>query len=253
MRCLGYDVWEWAELVSGLLGISKARVLVGDVKGKALWKVFEEVLKYPRGYPVQYILRKAVFYGFEFYVEEGVFIPRSDTEKIVDIVLKLAPRNGKVLDLCTGSGVIGITLKLLRPDLKVFLSDKDKKALKVAKLNSERLGADVFIVGCDLLDCFKGKFDILVSNPPYIPVEDVGKYDKKVIFEAKDALVGGDTGFEITQRIIENAIKVLGDGGYLILETDPQHFPKFPPKTKFIDRFAILNYETLKMRNQHPR
>jgi Methylase of polypeptide chain release factors len=128
MRCLGYDVWEWAELVSGLLGISKARVLVGDVNVKELWKVFEEVLKYPRGYPVQYILRKAVFYGFEFYVEEGVFIPRSDTEKIVDIVLKLAPRNGKVLDLCTGSGVIGITLKLLRTDLKVFLSDKDKKA-----------------------------------------------------------------------------------------------------------------------------
>jgi len=242
MKCLGYDMWEWVELVSGILGISKARVLVGDVKKRELLRVFDEVLKYPRGYPVQYILKKAVFYGFEFYVEEEVFIPRSDTEKAVDIVLSLAPKNGWILDLCTGSGVIGITLKLLRPDLVVFLSDRNKKALRVAKINSRKFNAEVFIVGCDLLECFKGKFDVIVSNPPYIPAGDLGRYDKKVLFEDAGALVGGDTGFEITRKIMDMAKEVLKEGGYLVLETDPQHFPKFPPETKFIDRFAILEF-----------
>ncbi len=252
MKCLGYDSWDWADLVSGILGISKARVLVGDVRGRELWKVFENILKYPRGYPVQYILNRVVFYGFEFYVEEGVFIPRSDTEKLVDIVLSLAPTNGWILDLCTGSGAIGITLKLLRPDLVVFLSDREYKALKVAKINSQRFNVEVFIVGCDLLECFKGKFDLVVSNPPYVPAKELGKYDKKVLFEDAKALVGGDTGFEITQRIIDNVKGVLKEGGYLVLETDPKHFPKFPPETKFIERFAILDFEAIKRCNPNP-
>ncbi|MEO0139246.1 MAG: peptide chain release factor N(5)-glutamine methyltransferase [candidate division WOR-3 bacterium] len=244
-ECFGYSRWEWVEILSGILRIPKARALIGDFDVKRLREVFDVLQDYPKGYPYQYILRRANFYGFEFYVDERVLIPRSDTEGIIDIAKELAPKNGWVLDLCTGSGIIGITLKILRPDLRVFLTDKSLDALKVAKLNAKRFGVDAHILACDLLSCFKGRFDIIVSNPPYIPENLLGKYDKKVLFEPKIALIGGKTGFEITKRILEGAKSVLKKGGYLVIETDPQHFDRFPKGTRFYDRFAVISWETL--------
>lgn len=244
-RCFGYDQREWVEVLSGILRISKARVLVGDFDKRLLLKVFDVLMDYPKGYPYQYILRRADFYGFEFYVDERVLIPRVDTETIVDITMDLVPRGGWVLDLCTGSGAIGITLKVLRPDLKVFLSDISKDALRVAKLNAGRFGVDVYLIACDILSCFKGVFDVIVSNPPYIPENILGKYDKRVLFEPKTALVGGETGFEITEKILKCAKRVLKSGGYLIVETDPQHFNNFPKGTRFYDRFAVISSDIL--------
>ncbi len=241
-KCFGMDFGEWIYFLSECTGISTSRILIGDFNIKSLQKAIGILFKYPKGYPYQYILRKSVFYGREFYVDERVMIPRSDTERLVDIVLPYLRDGFYVLDLCAGSGVIGITLKLLFPGITVFLSDISREALKVAEINVKKFGIDANIIACDLLKCFKRRFDIIVSNPPYIPEDMLGRYDRRLFYEPRISLVGGRYGYEITKKLIEEARLALKEGGYLFIESDPMHFHIFPKNAKFIDRFVILRF-----------
>ena len=127
--------------------------------------------------PIQYILNEAFFYGRKFYVDDAVLIPRPETEELVSLVIdtskKLKLRNPKILDIGTGSGCIPITLALEMPSSKVFALDKSARALAVAKKNAESLGARVGFIEADILSSQLSlePFDIIVSNPPYIPFE----------------------------------------------------------------------------------
>ncbi|NPA80058.1 MAG: peptide chain release factor N(5)-glutamine methyltransferase [Thermotogae bacterium] len=239
-RCLAQETEELLELAEGILGISRARLLVEGVDLGGARALLETLLGYPKGYPVPYILGRVPFYGKVFLVDERVLIPRSETEGLIDIVLSLGISPKRIVDVGTGSGVLGITLKLLFPDALVILTDLSPDALKVAKRNALRLGAEVRMVATDLLAGLRGEYDLIVSNPPYVAEGEVGIYDPRVRFEPEMALRGGRTGYEITERLVREAMGMLSPGGYLIFESDPKHFHRLPAGAEIRGRFVIL-------------
>jgi HemK-related putative methylase/protein-(glutamine-N5) methyltransferase, release factor-specific len=167
--------------------------------------------------PLQYVLGNTEFYGKKLEVKEGVLIPRPETELLTEEVIKLA--EGKtVLDLCTGSGAIAIAVKL-ETSCTVTASDVSDVAIEVAKRNAELNGVEIEIIKSDLFNDITGKFDIIVSNPPYIPTADVaGLMSEVKDYEPLLALDGGADGLDIIRRIAEDAKTRLNDGGILLLE-----------------------------------
>lgn len=169
--------------------------------------------------PLQYILGTQEFMGLMFYVDENVLIPRQDTEGLVEKVLSLTRGTEKVLDLCTGSGCIAISLKKHKNTLQVSAVDISSKALQVAKKNAENLQADVTFIESDLFDKVTGTFDVIVSNPPYIQSDVI----KTLMPEVKDnepllALDGREDGLYFYRKIIKEAKNYLRTEGILCLE-----------------------------------
>lgn len=170
------------------------------------------------GKPLQYVLGNTDFFGYEFFVDENVLIPRFETELLVDKLLPYINKNSRVLDLCCGSGAIGITIKL-KKDCTVVLSDLSEGAVAVSQKNAQKLGADVVVLNGDLFEKVKEKFDLIVSNPPYIPTQDILGLDKNVKdFEPTMALDGGDDGLDFYRAIISQAPAYLSDNGMLAFE-----------------------------------
>ena len=189
---------------------------------------------------MQYVTNKQEFMGLEFYVDENVLIPQPDTEilveEVIDICKNLNAHNNsykdgnneciKILDLCTGSGAIGISIAKNIENSKITLSDISKKALEVAKQNCKNIigytnsenSNKIKIIQSDLFENINDKFDIIVSNPPYIKSEVIETLDKEVQNEPKIALDGGKDGLEIYRRIIDESYKYLKLNGYLALE-----------------------------------
>ena len=158
--------------------------------------------------PVQHLIGHSYFFGYAFKVNEDVLIPRAETEQLVGHVLYYIDTyfpNQKVnlLDLGTGSGCIGLTLALEEKSLHVTISDISEKALKIASFNNENLHAEATVIQSDLFDSIHEKFDVIVSNPPYIPdseiVEDIVQKEPSV------ALYGGTLGVDFYDRILEQA------------------------------------------------
>ena len=176
--------------------------------------------------PVRYILGEVDFMGLDFYIEEGVLIPRSDTEVLVEEVLKIIGKDEKlyVCDLCSGSGAIGISLAYYRKNIMVDLIDFYEKPEKISKKNiiKNNLENQVKFIKSDLLkEPIKElkKYDIIVSNPPYIK-EDVIEtlMDDVKNYEPRSALSGGDSGLIFYERIVEESKKVLKENGILAFE-----------------------------------
>ncbi|MFA5148273.1 MAG: peptide chain release factor N(5)-glutamine methyltransferase [Candidatus Omnitrophota bacterium] len=190
-------------------------------------EAFHEALdSYARGIPVQYITGLAEFMGFEFEVNCSVLIPRPETEILVERVLALIERESmerpRILDLGTGSGAIAVSLTKLSPSCRILASDVSEEALEVARGNSAAngLGEGIEFVNSDL---FKGipdkiKFDVIISNPPYIPSEDYDSLPLEVRSEPRIALDGGLKGLEFYGKIIPEASARLKKGGFLALE-----------------------------------
>lgn len=176
--------------------------------------------------PVRYILGECDFYGLDFYVEEGVLIPRSDTEILVEEVLKEIPKDAemKVCDLCCGSGAIGIALAYNRSNINVDSIDFYEIPEKITKKNIERneLEGRVTFIKSDLLKYpidHGNKYDILVSNPPYIRNEEIEKLMEDVKdYEPRTALSGGDDGLIFYRRIVDESKEVLSNEGILAFE-----------------------------------
>ncbi len=169
--------------------------------------------------PVQYITGKTYFYGLEFFCDKSVLIPRFDTEVLVEEVIKRAPKNSELLDLCTGSGCIAICVKHEREDIAVSASDISKEALIVAEKNKDRYNLDIKLIRSDLFENIDKKFDIIVSNPPYIPTKVISGLDDKVKdFEPKGALDGGEDGLDFYKEIAKEAVNYLKDESILIME-----------------------------------
>ena len=173
-----------------------------------------------RRVPLQYLTGEAEFLGQVFRVDERVLIPRPETEMLVERALAtLAGRTApRVLDLCCGSGCIGVSVKLARPDAQVTLTDASEGALAVAQENARRLGAQADFRLGDLFSPVEGAFDAILSNPPYIPAADCLTLQEEVRREPLMALDGGADGLDFYRRIAAQAPSHLTDGGVLLLE-----------------------------------
>ncbi|MFR0859123.1 MAG: peptide chain release factor N(5)-glutamine methyltransferase [Christensenellales bacterium] len=149
--------------------------------------------------PLQYILGETEFMGLTFHVEPGVLIPRADTEILVEKALKVMPPNARVLDIGTGSGAIAVSLARLGQAARVTAVDVSDKALEIARKNAENNGADVEFVKSDCFSALQGrKYDMIVSNPPYISDEEMQTLMPEVRQEPELALFGGGDGLDFT-------------------------------------------------------
>ena len=170
------------------------------------------------GEPIQYIIGKQEFMGIEFNVNKDVLIPQPDTEILVEETIKIAKKYNKpkVLDLCTGSGAIAVSIKKYIPEAEVFASDISIKALQLAKINN--IDNNINFIESNLFENINNEFDIIVSNPPYIRTEEIKSLSKEVQNEPLIALDGGQDGLNFYRDIIKQAHNYLKSNGKLCLE-----------------------------------
>lgn len=169
--------------------------------------------------PLQYIIGEQEFMGLKFKVNSNVLIPRQDTETLVEEALKHIKPGMKVLDLCTGSGCIIVSIAKNVPDIVCFGTDISKQALLVAKENAKRNDVEVELKRSDLFDNITGTFDVIVSNPPYIATAEIASLMPEVRdFEPIEALDGKEDGLYFYRIIIEKSMDFLNPDGYLCLE-----------------------------------
>lgn len=213
-------------LLSHLLKKDKMYLVINDTEEVdiSIEKQFEEAVeKLGQGYPVEYITCKKEFMGLEFFVNENVLIPQPDTEILVEEAINLIKEKkiSHVLDLCTGSGAIAISIANYTKDVKLVASDISNEALKVAKKNAKKLNMDdkVSFVQSNLFDNLeKDSFDMIVTNPPYIKTKVIDTLDEEVKKEPMLALDGGEDGLDFYKKIIEEVPSYLSKDGYLCME-----------------------------------
>jgi release factor glutamine methyltransferase len=171
------------------------------------------------GKPTQYITKKTEFYGREFRVTPDVLIPRPETEHVVEAALRVARGERRILDVGTGSGALAVTLQL-ETGAAVWATDISLAAARVAGLNARCLGAQVSVVVCDTMSAIRDAgMDLIVSNPPYVPLSQREGLQKEVRdWEPHVALFAGENGFEVYERIVTAAPLVLRPGGWLVME-----------------------------------
>lgn len=216
------------ELLAFVLGVEKQYLVIhltDELNAEDYIKFKENINKLINGKPLQYITNNQEFMGLNFFVNENVLIPQPDTEIIVEETLKkckeLLLKNGKIkiLDLCTGSGAIAVSLSIfLGDEAEVFASDISTKALEVAKYNNGKNNTNVRFIESNLFkNIQEQKFNIIVSNPPYIRSDVINKLSKQVQNEPHLALDGGEDGLKFYKKIIEQSCNYI-ENGYLILE-----------------------------------
>lgn len=183
-------------------------------------KVIRRLLE---GEPLQYIIGRQEFMKLNFLVNKDVLIPRQDTEILVEEVINIAEKipNPVILDLCTGSGAIAVSLAKYIKNSKIYASDISKNALRLARENAKLNGVlnNIEFIESNLFDKIKDlKFDIIVSNPPYIRTDEIKTLNIDVRNEPKLALDGGKDGLDFYKKITENAFQYLNRQGYLCFE-----------------------------------
>ena len=187
----------------------------------------KEYLKYiellKQGEPIEHITHQKEFMKLNFYVDENVLIPRQDTEVLVEEVIKIAKKINakKILDLCTGSGAIAVSLAKYLENVQLTALDISGKALDIAISNAKNnhVQEKITFVESNLFeDLAQEKYDIIVSNPPYIKRKEIENLDMEVRREPKIALVGGEDGLDFYKKIIDKGYEYLKYGGYICLE-----------------------------------
>lgn len=218
-------VFESKQIIKHITGYTNAQILtkytqpLTEFQMNNLTVIIKQRLIH---YPLQYIIGKWNFFGYEFFVGPGVLIPRSDTETLMDVCLETlkAKTNPRALDLCAGTGCIGITLNGEIPTAEVTLVEKFDEALAYTKKNAEHNNADVKIIKGDVLktEGADGQYDLIVSNPPYINGADMKALQPEVTFEPATALAGGEDGLDFYRAITAGYKKHLKSGGVLAFE-----------------------------------
>lgn len=172
------------------------------------------------GKPIQYILNNQVFYGYNFYVDENVLIPQPDTECLVEEVINIAEKFSekiKILDMCTGSGAIAISLRK-NINATIFASDISDEALDIARKNTTINQTEITFIKSNMFENIKDKFDIIVSNPPYIETDVIPILSEEVKNEPKLALDGGKDGLDFYRILAKESGEYLNDNGILAVE-----------------------------------
>ena len=193
----------------------------------------ESLDKISKNYPIDYIINKKNFYGYDFYVNEDVLIPRPETEELVQWVLEdnaNINKSIKLIDLCSGSGCIGITISKENKNMDVIMSDVSEKALEVCNKNKVQLNSEVKTIKLDLNSNFKSKYkyDVIVSNPPYLSPNEANKIGENVKFEPEIALFTPiNNPLHFYKRIIEFALINLNKKGQIYLELNPVFIKDF--------------------------
>ena len=198
--------------------------LINQDSKKKILKSLDQISK---NYPIDYIINKKNFYGYDYYVNEDVLIPRPETEELVQWVLEDNSNNNKskkLIDLCSGSGCIGITISKENRNIDVTLSDVSEKALEICNKNKIKLNTCAKTVKLDLNSnfIFQNKFDIIVSNPPYLSTNEANEIGENVKFEPKIALFAPiNNPLHFYKKIIEFALINLNKKGQIYLEINP--------------------------------
>lgn len=212
------DAWYLFEHVFKLTRVNYLLKQQEEASEDAYVRYMERINQRKAHIPLQHILGVQEFMGLEFEVNEHVLIPRQDTECLVERVMEYAS-NKSVLDVCTGSGCIIISLACLGNIANATAVDISRQALAVASKNGEKLGADVTFVESDLFSQIDGKYDIIVSNPPYIPTQVIESLMEEVReHEPRLALDGKEDGLYFYRRIVEEAPDFLNKDGMLFFE-----------------------------------
>lgn len=211
-------------LLSELLNEPKEYLIINqdeEIKVKTEKEFKKNIEKIVNGYPIQYIIKKQEFMKLNFYVDENVLIPQPDTEILVEKVINICKEleNVKILDMCTGSGAIAISLAKYIENSVVMASDISENALEVAKKNAKENEVEINFLKSDMFNEFSNiKFDVIVSNPPYIEKDVIKSLSKQVKYEPHIALDGGKDGLYFYKILTEDAYKFLNKNGYLCLE-----------------------------------
>jgi release factor glutamine methyltransferase len=207
-------------LATGKAGLAAHPELAAEARRHP--RYLEYIERRLTGEPVAYILGEREFYGLDFHVTPDVLIPRPETELLVELALARIPEGEprEVLDIGTGSGCIAVTLAHLRPRARVIATDVSNAALQVAQRNARRHAADNLELRCG--DAFAPvlaeRFDVIVSNPPYVPANDPHLAQGDLRFEPKHALTSGADGLTLMRTIIAQGPARLRPGGWLLLE-----------------------------------
>ncbi|MDR0410968.1 MAG: peptide chain release factor N(5)-glutamine methyltransferase [Treponema sp.] len=214
-------------LLEHILGISHTRLLlrVGNSVDQESVKRFHRALnRRLNGECTAYIIGYKEFWGLPFIITPDVLVPRPDTETLVETALNFIKQGWmeSVLELCTGSGAVAVSLKREVPYLSVTAGDVSRKALAVARENAQHLQADVTFVYSDLFEHIEGRFDLIVANPPYIPTCVIETLAREVQNEPRLALDGGEDGLVLIRRIIASVIEHLYPRGVLLIEAAPE-------------------------------
>ena len=200
--------------------INTEEYILKVAQAKEIIRIADERLT---GRPLWYIIGDTDFYGYKIKVDERVLIPRPETEELASLVIGAAEEGQSILDLCTGSGAIAIAvykeLEKRGTPVKVTALDISEDALTLAQENAAANEADITFIQSDLFKRLRGRFDIIVTNPPYIPTADIETLQKEVRdYEPRLALDGGADGLDVYKRIAKDALKYLNRGGMLIME-----------------------------------
>ncbi len=215
---------EATMLICHFCGINQAELLTMRDRDFDSEELTAAVAKRCSHYPLQYILGFWEFCHETYRVTENTLIPRQDTEKLVELAVRLLPENARFIDLCTGSGCVAISTLAARGDCQAVAVDLFEDTLAVARENAERngVGERLGFTANDVLrpDFMEqlGKFDCIISNPPYIETEKISLLDEELAFEPSAALDGGDDGLDFYRVIIAEYAQFLADNGFMLFE-----------------------------------
>lgn len=232
-------IYKSNRLLQFVLNMTKEELIINIDKQVGNHKKHEYLLfidELINGKPLQYITNCQEFMKLKFYVNENVLIPQPDTEILVERTLdviknKYNENNCNILDLCTGSGIIGISLKKYMPNVTITASDISSKALDVACLNAKNNDVEINFINSNMFNNIHDKFNLIVSNPPYIESSEISKLAKDVQNEPLLALDGGEDGLSFYRIIRDEAYKFLEKDGAILLEIG------YNQKEKVLDLF----------------
>jgi release factor glutamine methyltransferase len=220
---------EW--LLEDTLGWSRTRrVLEAEIvlSPKKLEVIEALAVRREAREPLQWILGSTEFYGLNIHVRSGVLIPRPETERLVELALerlRVMPGSPRVLDLGCGTGAIALCIKSEQPRANVIASDINPEAVKLTLENATRLNLEIEVRETCLFDGIEGRFDLIVSNPPYLPELDAAMLEPEVQREPASALFSGQDGLDLARALVRIARERLGSSGWLLLELDPRNAP----------------------------
>jgi release factor glutamine methyltransferase len=220
-------------LLAHALGCDRLRLYLDFDKplGEKELAAFRELVKRrAAGEPAAYLTGRKEFFGRAFRADRRALIPRPETELVVEAALRALPGPGAALDLCTGSGCIGVTLALERPGARVVLADLSAEAVALAGENAAALGAKVELLQGDLYAPLPDgrRFDVIAANPPYVPTPEVPGLARELSHEPALALDGGEGGLGVARRLVAGAPARLVPGGTLVVEMHESHVGLLP-------------------------